>query len=206
MRTMLSIHPEEQSDRDNYKFLIGSILPRPIALVTTLSETGVLNAAPFSYFNIVSSNPPIVSIAIQRKQGEPKDTARNAMREGAFVVHVTDSSYLEQMNQTAANLPPEASEVELAGLTPVESEAVAVPGLAEARIRMECLLEQALPIGGTPDAPTTDLLLGRIVRFHIDASLYHEGRIDTAALDPVSRLAGSDYARLGEIISLPRPD
>src|SRR5690349_12350677 len=122
MRTMLSIHPEEQSDRDNYKILIGSIVPRPIALVTTLSPEGVLNAAPFSYFNIVSSNPPIVSIAIQRRLGEPKDTARNAMSEGAFVVHITDASYLEQMNQTAANLPPEASEVELAGLTPVESE------------------------------------------------------------------------------------
>ncbi|WP_026297241.1 flavin reductase family protein [Paenibacillus daejeonensis] len=203
---MLSIDPAQQSERENYKLLIGSIVPRPIALVTTLSPEGVLNAAPFSYFNIVSSKPPLVSIAIQRRGGKPKDTARNAMTEGAFVVHITDTSYLEQMNQTAANLPPEASEVALAELTQVASEAIAVPGLAEARIRMECVLEQALPLGETSESPTTDLLLGRIVRFHIDASLYHEGRIDIVALDPVSRLAGSDYARLGEVISLPRPD
>lgn len=206
MKSMLSIDPAQQSERENYKLLIGSVIPRPIALVTTLSPDGVLNAAPFSYFNIVSSSPPIVSIAVQRRQGEPKDTARNAMAEGAFVVHITDTSYLAQMNQTAANLPPEASEVEFAGLTRIESETIAVPGLVEARIRMECVLEQALPLGGTSEAPTTDLLLGRIVRFHIDESLYHEGRIDIAALDPVSRLAGSDYARLGEVISLPRPE
>ncbi|MFS0725456.1 flavin reductase family protein [Paenibacillus sp. 1P07SE] len=203
---MLSIDPAGQSDRDNYKLLIGSIVPRPIALVTTLSPVGVLNAAPFSYFNIVSSRPPMLSVSVQRRQGEPKDTARHAMAAGEFVVHVTDTSYLEKMNQTAANLPPEASEVELAGLTSVPSEVVAVPGLAEARIRMECVLEQSLALGVAGETPTTDLLLGRIVRFHIDAELYHEGRIDIARLDPVSRLAGSDYARLGEVISLPRPD
>ncbi|GBF76657.1 hypothetical protein PA598K_05138 [Paenibacillus sp. 598K] len=206
MKTMRSIDPAQQSDRDNYKLLIGSIIPRPIALVTTLSPAGVLNAAPFSFFYIVNSHPPMVSVSVQRRQGQPKDTASHAMAAGEFVVHITDTSYLEQMNLTASQLPPDASEVELAGLTAVPSEAIAVPGLAEARIRMECVLEHALPLGGTPDSPTSDLLIGRVVRFHIDEALLHGGRINAAALDPVSRLAGSDYARIGEVITLARPE
>lgn len=101
---MLSIDPNLQSERDNYKLLTGSIIPRPVAFVTTLSGTGVLNAAPFSYFNIVTADPPMISVSVQRKQGLPKDTARNAMELGAFVVHISDESNIEQINETAAAL------------------------------------------------------------------------------------------------------
>ncbi|MGG6313623.1 flavin reductase family protein [Paenibacillus macerans] len=202
---MISINPDQQSERDNYKLLIGSVIPRPIALVTTLSSEGVLNAAPFSYFNIVSANPPMVSVAVQRKQGVPKDTARNAAAAGAFVVHIADESYIRELNQTAAALPPEESEVQAAGLTPVSSEAVAVPGIAEAKIRMECLLERSIPLGGTEQEPAVDLLIGRVVRFHIDDVLYEAGRIDPFGLRPVSRLAGNNYSRLGDIFELIRP-
>ncbi|OPA79316.1 hypothetical protein BVG16_09520 [Paenibacillus selenitireducens] len=202
---MISIDPQHQSERDNYKLLIGSIIPRPVALVTTLSNTGSVNAAPFSYFNIVTADPPMISISVQRKQGMPKDTARNATETGEFVVHIADESYVRQMNQTAANLSPDESEVEFAGLSTVPSSKVRVPGIADAKVRMECRLERIVPLGGTADSPSTDLLIGRVVQFHLDDSVYDEGHVLPEALQPVSRLAGSNYAKLGEIFALERP-
>ncbi|SIS93252.1 flavin reductase family protein [Alicyclobacillus vulcanalis] len=202
---MLSLNPNEMTPLECYKFLIGAVIPRPIAFVTTLSKAGVLNAAPFSFFNVVTPAPPMVSVSVQRQNGQPKDTARNAVDSGAFVVHIVSEPYTEKINQTAATLPPDESEVALAGLTPVPSEAIEVPGVLEARVRMECVLEHALPLGGTRQAPACDLLIGRVVRFHIDESLYHEGRIDPHGLAPVARLAGNDYSLLGHIWTLERP-
>mgnify|MGYP001302771334 CR=1 FL=1 len=203
---MAIIDPSEQSERDNYKLLIGSILPRPIALVTTLSEAGVVNAAPFSYFNIVTANPPMISVSVQRKNGRPKHTASHAIAAGAFVVHITDEANVEAVNQAAANLPAEESELPFAGLTAVPSEKVIVPGVAEAKIRMECVLEHAYPLGGTEEEPACDLLIGRVVCFHVDDGLLQDGRIDARGLQPVSRLAGNSYGKLGEIFSLDRPE
>ncbi|WP_160042828.1 MULTISPECIES: flavin reductase family protein [Paenibacillus] len=203
---MKSIDPLNQSERDNYKLLTGSIIPRPVAWVTTLADNGKINAAPFSYFNIVTADPPMISVSVQRKQGSRKDTSRNAAREGEFVVHIGDELSVEKLNITAASLPPDESELEHAGLTPVPSHNVRVPGIAEAKIRMECVLEQAMPLGGTPDSPAADLLIGRVVRFHIDEALLDQGRILAEALKPVSRLAGSHYAKLGETFSLERPN
>lgn len=203
---MKSLDAAALSEHDGYRLLIGSILPRPIALVTTMTPSGTLNAAPFSYFNIVTASPPLVSVSVQRKQGEMKDTARNAIASGQFVVHISDETFVEEMNRTAASLGPEESEVELTGLTPVASSAVAVPGIAEARVRMECVLEQAIQLGEKDGAPACDLLIGRVVYFHVDNELYNNGRINVQALKPVSRLAGSDYAKLGETFSLDRPN
>ncbi|MEC0239344.1 flavin reductase family protein [Paenibacillus dokdonensis] len=202
---MIHIDPSRQSERDNYKLLTGSIIPRPVAWVTTLADNGKVNAAPFSYFNIVTADPPMVSVSVQRKQGGPKDTARNAVREGEFVVHIGDETSIQKLNQTAASLPPDQSEVEFAGLTTVSSDAVRVPGIAEAKIRMECVLERSIPLGGTEASPSTDLLIGRVVRFHVDDTLLDHGRILADVLQPVSRLAGNSYAKLGETFSLDRP-
>lgn len=202
---MISIDPSLQSERDNYKLLIGSIIPRPIAFVTTLSESGVLNAAPFSYFSIVSSSPPMLSIAVQRKNGVAKDTARNAAARGELVVHIVDESMAAAVNETAANLPPEESEIALTSLTKVASEVIAVPGIREAKVRMECVLEKLVTLGGTEDAPTTDLLIARVVRFIVDEEIYDQGRIDPVKLNPVSRLAGSAYASLGKLFEIERP-
>ncbi|MBE1443734.1 flavin reductase family protein [Paenibacillus sp. OAS669] len=203
---MITIHPSEISERESYKLLIGSIIPRPIALVTTLSSQGVVNAAPFSYFNIVTADPPMISVSVQRKQGRSKDTARNAAATGAFVVHIADEAYISEINRTAASLPPEESEVAWAGLSTVKSDMIPVPGIAEARIRMECLLEQSIPLGGTPERPAADLLIGRVVCFHIDESVYDHGHIKADALKPVSRLAGASYSKLGEQFVLDRPE
>ncbi|UOY91220.1 flavin reductase family protein [Ectobacillus sp. JY-23] len=199
---MHSIDPRTQSERDNYKLLTGSIIPRPVAFVTTLSKDGVHNGAPFSYFNIVTANPPLISVSVQRQNGLQKDTARNAIETGAFVVHISDETYAEAINMTAAQLPPHESEIELAKLTPVPSEVIAVPGVQEASIRMECLLEQAIPLG---DGPACDLLIGKVVRFHVAEHLYENGRINATGLRPISRLAGNSYAKLGEQFEIERP-
>lgn len=200
---MLSFDPNAQTERENYKLLIGSIIPRPIAFVTTDSGNGVINGAPFSYFSIVSSNPPMVSLSIQRPVSGHKDTARNIYRTKEFVVHIVDRDNVEKINETAASLAPDESELIRAGLTPVASEVVSVPGIREAKVRMECRLVEAIPFH-EGDAGS-DLLIGRVVRFHIDEEIYSNGRIDPRALNAVSRLAGTNYAEIGEIFSMDRP-
>jgi flavin reductase (DIM6/NTAB) family NADH-FMN oxidoreductase RutF len=202
---MISIDPAKQSDLANYKLLIGSVVPRPIAFVTTLSREGVLNAAPFSYFSIVASQPPLLSISVGRKQGVMKDTARNAIETGALVIHIIDEIILSQVNETSANLPPNVSEVERVGFTPIASEAIVVPGVKEAKIRMECLLEQAIPLGAAGGQPACDLLIGRVVRFHFSEDIYKDGQINSDKLNPISRLAGTYYAKLGDRFSMDRP-
>jgi flavin reductase (DIM6/NTAB) family NADH-FMN oxidoreductase RutF len=201
---LLSIDPSKNTERENYKFLIGSIVPRPIAFVTSMSGQGILNGAPFSYFNIVSSNPPMISLAIQRTAGRQKDTARNIIELKEFVVHVVDENNVEEINKTAASLPPNESEIELANLTPVESVKISVPGIKEAKIRMECILEQSLELGGQ-DSPGVDLIIGKVIQFHIEEEIYENGRIDPLGLGAVSRLAGTNYAKIGEIFSIERP-
>lgn len=202
---MHSIDPKTISERENYKFLIGSIIPRPIAFVTSLSEEGVLNGAPFSYFNIVSSHPPMISLSIQRSNGKPKDTARNVLNKKEFVIHIVDEQNVDKINKTAASLPPSESEIELAGLTPADSCTISVPGIKEAKIRMECVLEHSLELGGTEELPGCDFLIGRVVQYHIDQTLYENGRIDPRGLAAVSRLAGNDYAKIGEMFTKVRP-
>nr|WP_249043000.1 flavin reductase family protein [Metabacillus idriensis] len=200
----MSIDPAANTERENYKLLTGSIIPRPIAFITSLAEDGTLNGAPFSYFNIVSANPPMISVSVQRSGGIQKDTARNIRSLKEFAVHIVDDGNVEKINITAASLKPDQSEVELAQLTPVESSRIAVPGIKEAKVRMECVLEQVIELGGD-DLPGCDLIIGKIVQFHVEDSIYEKGRIDPEGLRAVSRLAGNDYARVGEVFSIERP-
>jgi flavin reductase (DIM6/NTAB) family NADH-FMN oxidoreductase RutF len=120
------------------------------------------------------------------------------------VVHIVDEHNVEKVNQTAASLPPEQSEIEAAGFTTEASEKIAVPGVKEAKIRMECVLEHALELGGT-DSPGADFIIGKVVQFHIEENLYEKGRIDQKGLAAVSRLAGNDYAKIGEVFTIERP-
>lgn len=197
---MLSIDPAELSERENYKLLIGSIIPRPIAFVTSLSVSEIINGAPFSFFNIVSSNPPMISVSIARKNGQMKDTARNITSSKEFVVHIVDEKNVRQINETAASLPPDQSELQIANLTAIPSTKVAVPGVKEAKVRMECKLYRHLELEGN-----ADLLIGQIVQFHIEDSIYENGKINANGLSAVSRLAGHDYAIIGDVFEILRP-
>jgi flavin reductase (DIM6/NTAB) family NADH-FMN oxidoreductase RutF len=200
VNSLISIDPSENKERDNYKLMIGSIIPRPIAFVTSLAEDGTLNGAPFSYFNIVSSNPPMISVTVQHKGKEKKDTARNILNRKEFVVHIVDEDNVEKINETAANLPSNESEVTAAGLTQISSTIITVPGVEEAKIRMECTLEHVVEFDGS------DLIIGKIVQFHMSKDIYEEGKINPRGLGAVSRLAGSSYAKVGEIFDIERPE
>lgn len=196
---MRVINPNNNTERENYKILTGSIIPRPIAFVTTQSNEGIVNAAPFSFFSIVSSEPPMLSISIGRKNGELKDTARNILAKKEFVIHIVDEMNVQQVNETAASLPYNQSEIELANLQLIESSIIAVPGVKESKVRFECTLEQHIKL------ENNDLLIGKVVCFHIAEEVYEDGKINAKNLGAVSRLAGSNYAKLGESFSLERP-
>lgn len=202
---MFSINPKEQTERSNYKLLTGTLIPRPIAFVTTKSKDGIINGAPFSFFNIVSSNPPMISVSVQRPGGRMKDTARNIYDNHEFVVHIVDTNNVEQVNMTAASLPATESELELAGLTPIESQVISVPGIKEAKVRYECKLVQALPLGGEGDVPGCDLFIGEVMLYHLDERIYDNTYINARELDAVSRLAGANYVKLGDMFELERP-
>ncbi|UCZ53993.1 flavin reductase family protein [Bacillus shivajii] len=200
---MHSVDPNSLNKKKNYGLLTATVAPRPVAFVSTMSKEEVLNAAPFSYFNVISAEPPLISISCGRRGSESKDTARNILERGEFVVHVTDESNVEAVNETAANLGPDESEVEKVGLTPVESEKIKVPGLKEAAVRFECKLEKHLTF--SEGETTTDFIIGRIVQYHFADEVYKDGKVDTAALKPVGRLGGLDYTTLGDIFALDRP-
>ncbi|MFA1820995.1 flavin reductase family protein [Virgibacillus oceani] len=200
---MISIDPYTKTAKQNYKLLTGTIIPRPIAFVTSSNHAGVINGAPFSFFNVVSSDPPMISLAIQHRNGNSKDTARNIMEQQEFVVHSVEEKQVDKINITAASLPAEESEIEKAGLTLVNSERVSIPGIREAKVRMECSLEHIIPLG---DDQTTDLIIGRIRKYHLAEDIYlKDDKIDFYALNTVSRLAGPNYAKLGDLFSIKRP-
>lgn len=203
---MFSFSNEDLTTKEKNKIMIGTVVPRPIALVSTESAQGVVNVAPFSYFNIVTYKPPMLSIAVQRVNGEQKDTTRNIMTEKEAVVHVVDISNVELANITAANLAPGDSELNYADFTPVKSVSVRPPGLKEAKVRFETSLYDSHVIYDGAE-PTTDVLFLKIEHYHLDDSIYDEekGYIDVEALAAVSRLAGNDYAEIGRMFTIERP-
>ncbi|MDN4494608.1 flavin reductase family protein [Ureibacillus aquaedulcis] len=203
---MISINPNAITEHEVSKILKGSIIPRPIAFVTTISDEKIVNGAPFSYFNIVCAHPPMISLAIQRENGNIKDTARNIKSNEEFVVHIVDRDNVEKVNETAARLPYNKSELELAKMTQLPSKLISVPGIKEAKVRMECKLVKAIPLE-SEGRVISDLVIGEVVQFHLSDEIYEEnGRINVERLNPVSRLAGAEYAEIGGLFSIKRPD
>jgi flavin reductase (DIM6/NTAB) family NADH-FMN oxidoreductase RutF len=184
--------------QQTYKLMTGIIVPRPIAWITTLSEQGVVNLAPFSCFTFVSNKPPMVGINIGRKAGVRKDTGSNIHALGEFVVHVADENLLEPMHLSAIEHPANVSEAELLGLQTEQSDLVRVPRLSAAPVSMECVLRQVIPFGDTG----AEFYVGEVLKFHIRDVLYENGKIDTGKLKPVCRLGGPNYSKLGEIVHM----
>ncbi|WP_412854885.1 flavin reductase family protein [Bacillus sp. 179-C3.3 HS] len=199
---------DQMSQKEAYKLLSGSIVPRPIAFITSLSKDHVVNAAPFSFFNVISGNPPLIAVSIGRRQGRMKDTAKHITDRGEFVIHVSDEAIIEDVNETAATLRVEESELDRTRLHQVKSTMVEVPGIQEARIRFECRLEQHIMFQNDEGETTVDHIIGRVVCAHLDESVYdmNKGYISTETLKPVARLAGNDYAHLGTSFVLKRPE
>ncbi|MBM4169081.1 MAG: flavin reductase family protein [Ignavibacteria bacterium] len=198
---MTIFDPRALTKSEIYYLLTSSVVPRPIALVTTRSDAGVLNAAPFSFFNAVSSDPPTLLLAIDRRSGKMKDTSRNIIDQKEYVVNVVTEEIAEAMNITSATLPRDVSEISKAGFTVLPSVRVSVPRIAESHIHFECILSQWLPIGNGP----TDLILGEILMIHVDPGVLSGDRVDPRTLRAVGRLSGSGYCRTTDIFEMRRP-
>lgn len=194
------------SPRDIYNWMAQLIVPRPIAWVTSLGPSGVVNLAPFSFFNGVCSQPPTLMLSITHARGGlKKDTLRNIEISREFVVNLSPWRIRERINQTSAPYPPEVSEAEEIGAKLLPSVHVRPPRLAETPAQFECRLDRIIEIGeGRPGGAS--LVLGQILGVHVDPGLLREGRVDPRLLDPASRLGGSQWAALGEIESLERAD
>ncbi len=185
-----------------YRLLIGSIVPRPIAWVSTVNKEGMPNLAPFSFFTAVSHAPPMVSISVGEKQRELKDTAQNILETGGYVIHTVVNGSEEQMNRSSANFPPEVSEFSEVGLETTPSDIVGAPRIVNAPVAMECQL-RSLITNGTEWK--THLVIGEILRWHIRSDLMIEDKyIDPHRLGPVGRLGGVNYCRTGDIFQMER--
>lgn len=190
--------------QESYKLLVGSIVPRPIALVSTVSASGVQNLAAFSFFTAVCARPLTIAFSsTRRNSGEKKDTLRNIEDTRQFVVNVVTEDIVEAVNQTAPEFSPEVDEFAISGLTPVTSVCVAPPRVAESPIQMECDLVETVTLGELPGGGS--LVIGRVVQLHVRDDLYVDGKIDPNQLRAVARMAGDEYCRTSQRFQLPIP-
>jgi flavin reductase (DIM6/NTAB) family NADH-FMN oxidoreductase RutF len=189
---------------DNYKFLIGSILPRPIAVVSTRNLDGSNNVAPFSFFTAISAKPMIIAFCpmVRSSNGTIKDTPVNILREKEFVVNIVHEAIAEKINLTSTELPYGEDEFKFAGLTPIDSEVVKAKRIKESLIHFECIFRDRLSYGETPGAG--QLITGEVVRVHIAEEIMENGRIITSKLNPVGRGAGNDWFRCDSTFSMER--
>jgi flavin reductase (DIM6/NTAB) family NADH-FMN oxidoreductase RutF len=205
---MVSIDPADHPARQVYKLMTGIIVPRPIALVSTVDVNGVANVAPFSFFCGVGSVPPTLLFcpALHGTNVDPvqrKDTLANVEATGEFVVNVVSEAIAHAANITAAEVAPEVDEFALAGLTPMASDVVSAPRVAESPAHMECKLMQVIYTSRQPGGGV--VVLGEIVRFHVREDLVDNFRVDPEGLDAVGRMAGNTWVRTRDRIELIRP-
>jgi flavin reductase (DIM6/NTAB) family NADH-FMN oxidoreductase RutF len=196
---------ERMEAQDRYKILTATVTPRPIAWITTLSEDGIVNAAPYSFFNVMGHEPPTVTVGLlQGPGGDFKDTAANILATGEFVVNLVSEANAEAMNLTCMDAPPEVDELACAGLTALPSERVSPPRIAQSPVSFECRVLASLVTG-----PRQTIVVGRVVCAHVadeavqDAARCH---VDTPGLRLVARMHGSGwYARSSDLFQLDRP-
>jgi flavin reductase (DIM6/NTAB) family NADH-FMN oxidoreductase RutF len=197
------IDPSTLTTKDTYKLLIGSVVPRPIAWVSSINEEGTYNLAPFSFFTVASRQPPTLCISIGpgvgEREGTIKDTLMNIRTVKEFVINIVSFPLSNSMQKSSESFQPGVDEFREAGLTPVDSVLVRPPRVKESPINMECQLDQIIPVG------QDHLVLGKMVRFHVRDELYSNGRIDLEALQPIGRLAGN-YSLVENLFDLPHPD
>ncbi len=195
----MQIDPALNSEADNYKILTNVVVPRPIAWITSLSQTGVINLAPFSFFNAVGSDPLYVVVSVGwRDDGTLKDTARNIEESGEFVVNLVTEDLLRAMNVSAADFPPDESEVAAADLRVAPAVKIRTPRVAGAQVSLECKLFKSQALG------SNTLYIGEVVMFHVADHLMGE-RLHVNNFTPIGRMgAPSAYCRTTDRFQLPR--
>jgi len=194
----MRLDPADYGAEKTYRLLTGIVVPRPIAWVTSLSGSGILNLAPFSAFTFVSPKPPMLAISVGRKGEIYKDTAHNILANEEYVIHIADTALMNAVHESSAEHPPEISEVDVLKLETTASERIKVPRLAAPPVAMECRFRQCLEFGQT----RSRLIVGEVVMFHIRDGLLNNGKVETEALDPIARIGGPRYARLGDMVTL----
>ncbi|MEQ1833497.1 MAG: flavin reductase family protein [Candidatus Eisenbacteria bacterium] len=195
----MDLDPKNLPKPELYRLLISAVVPRPIAFVSTQAADGGTNLAPFSYFNAISSEPPLIGIAISDRANDPKDTLRNIRETQEFVVNVVSDGVLDAMVQTAGEWPRGVSEFGPARLTPAPSARVQPPYVLESPLQLECRLHRELPLGNSI------FVVGEVVFVRVRDDVMTDGRIDPVKLAPVGRLGGELYAPLGEVLKRTRP-
>lgn len=192
----LEVGPADWTTREFYQLMTALVIPRPIGWISTISASGVRNLAPYSYFNLMGSDPFYVAFG----STGVKDSLSNLREVPEFVANIVSMHVLEEMNFSSGDFPRDEDEYQWAGLTPVASAKVRPPRVGEARAHLECEVVQIVT------DRNTNIVLGRIVHAHVDPSVWKNGRVDPRLLDPVCRLAGSGYASLGELYNVDRPE
>jgi len=193
-----------QNNENFYYSLTSVIIPRPIAFISTISESGNLNLAPFSFFNAIASNPPTVAISIARNTpSKRKDTLANIEATREFVINIVVESITEAMNNTAAEYPEDIDEFEIAGLTPAPSTMIKPPRVLESPVNLECRLNQIITIG--QGETESGLVLAEVIAMHLDDEIITDNRVDSRKLKAVGRLGGSEYSHTDGIFTLARP-
>lgn len=194
---------DELTPRDRYKLMTASITPRPIAWITTRSQAGIDNAAPYSFFNMVAADPPLVVLGLMRKpDGSYKDSAANILETGEFVVNLVRREDAQAMNLTCVDAPPEVNELELAGLTMLDCNFVRPCRIGSAPVSMECRLYQAIEPG-----PASTVVLGKVVALHVADGLVNDAlHLDTPAMNLIARMHGAGwYTGCSDLFQLDRP-
>ncbi len=201
----MQLEPTTSNAVDVYHLLTGIVVPRPIAWVSTVNAEGIANLAPFSFFNVFSANPPVMVISpTLKRDGTKKDTLRNIEANGEFVIHSSVEALTEQVNLTSKELPPEASEFDVAKLAMVPSSVVKPMRVAVAPTTLECKVLQIIPLGSGPIAG--NLVIGQVVMIHVnDDVLDDAGRVDPRKLHAVARLGADYWCKTSDLFELKRP-
>lgn len=209
----MQLDPAELSSNAGYKLLIGCVVPRPIAWVSSVDALGRRNLAPFSFFMGAAGRPPTIAFSsalrgmdggADTQVGLYKDTLNNVLATGEFVVNTVDEALGERMSVTSSEVGPEVDEFELAGVAAAPGVRIRVPRVLEAPISMECKLVQTVPVGEDGHV----MVIGKVVYFHIRDDLYEPatGRINQERLHPIARMAGHKYVRARDIFEMTRPE
>lgn len=202
----MEFNPADLDAATLYKLVTGSVVPRPIAWVSTVNPEGRPNLAPFSYFNAVCAKPPhLLFCPGLHAPGQPKDTLLNVRATGEFVVNIVTEALVNAMNESSATVPPEVNEFELAGITPAPSVVVRPPRVLESPVQFECKAVHIYTVGEEVGAGS--VVIGEVVHMHVDDRvLYGRDKISLEALKPVGRLAGRAYTRVSDVFELARPE
>jgi flavin reductase (DIM6/NTAB) family NADH-FMN oxidoreductase RutF len=202
----MTIDPANLQLREVYQLLIGSVVPRPIAWISSVAPDGTYNLAPFSYFMGITHDPPTFAISCnwRRTTDSPKDTLANIEAAREFVINIVDEQIAPKMNLTSGEYPADVDEFAVAGLTPAMGEAVNVPRVAEAPISIECKLEQIVYVGR--EGAQSGLVIGQGVIWHVrDDLITPKGGIDVGKLQAVGRLSGNFYTTTRDLFEMERP-